>query len=1494
MFTTVRTVCDSDGQLPPLTTWKWRHLHVPRASGDKRVTFADDLRGGREIDDETSDGVSVDTSDPESEGSDTPVSRSPLVMAVCETRAPSDNSSVDSVEATVETGAATGERPRSPPVVERRALLGKCSSCGERFGFFRRKYVCGECASHVCRLCHKARGFLCCAKEEWKTMRQGLASAAKACDRARARWGLALTMVVTDVRRRAALRAKWKQVISLAVASGSAPASECRRAGACLLPFCSHTGHVRCATHLSERAAEHRDVKKRSKLRAVTRATYASTARRPLERQCYDKGAVFVIRRGDANRTVRDDASGMVIECTNAGYEGAYLKLQLGYIGTRDAHLRNEFMSENSAVVHEKSDETEPDKKKNTPPIAGDNAKTSAPGNYHWPNSGRDAQYPRPDETGDVDVDAAGEIRHFWRVAPEIWRSAYHAIWSESVEHVRLNSGSDGPRRFSRKTRDCWEKRRPEMTFSHGWNKTILAGARVAEHQYAYNGEKFVTQAQATDDMFLLFGDETKLMHEERFLGSTAAAMRRVTDEGAAKMTLVQGVPGCGKTTYIANKAKSVGRTQSVDERGRRDDTYLLLTATRGARDDLLQRVGGQAHSRDVRTIDSWLLHGGDKYKEIYVDEALMVHRGAVVLAGALAECDIIHLLGDVRQIPFINRVPEIEIRLAGYEDVEIERVLSVTHRCPRDVAGAISPLYASMCDRVTSTSVVSKSRKREWTTCLDSVPKVGHDVYLVFKKSEKSDMIKSGYKNVWTVHEFQGQQADDVAVVRLSDKPQEELYLRPEHSLVAFTRHRRHLTYYCPVESDALVALMNVQVDESEFRDTLVGGGACRVQRAVDRALARLDADFKWDIVMCMPNAAGVNGLRSRYGEFMNHVSDVEGWRELRPVLVTDDPHLLHYGKRKICVLPMEKHRRYKKGGACHRDSWDASRECPEVITYHTHVAAYNLQEICDEFEAYSTLVQRKAIRLAAQFGHSGIGLSMSDPDEDISEGWRPPPGASIESEARVTAGKEIFQVFLDEIQSPSCGVGKEHDGDQVEYGNLELTLDGVRVDATRRPAPVSRWDKLTPTLRTTMSCQRMNTQVETLLALLKRNLGVPELSAMNDVEELSDKMLMMFMDAYVDVGRVEDGLLDVDVEKIENWMKKQKFTAASLDEEIVLTDTDWSSYDFMVKKNVKPDMTRNAEWTYSALQTIATWPKKIMFAVFSPVFTTVMERLKKALRRHVVVNTGYTPGEFSDHVSDVIPPSLVRDVPSLECDLKKYDKAQGVLARRVMCKFFRRFGVAEHLIDLWDVANTDTTLNAWEAGLRVNVPDQCKSGESATYLRNTVWAMVTAAMCFDMGECVASLFSGDDSVLWGNLRTQDATYLYENVANLECKMIRHRIVEFCGKFLIPVEDGWAIVPNPFKAILKLGRRDMTNWYHVEAYRVSATDNLASLKSGHLGDDLARAMHERYELDWVNAEVLVSGLLEVASSMASFSRLFYAGPNARICQDKSLPNLDI
>jgi len=45
-----------------------------------------------------------------------------------------------------------------------------------------------------------------------------------------------------------------------------------------------------------------------------------------------------------------------------------------------------------------------------------------------------------------------------------------------------------------------------------------------------------------------------------------------------------------------------------------------------------------------------------------------------------------------------------------------------------------------------------------------------GVDVFLVFKQSEKSELARYGH-NVFTVHEFQGQRARNVGIVRLSEK---------------------------------------------------------------------------------------------------------------------------------------------------------------------------------------------------------------------------------------------------------------------------------------------------------------------------------------------------------------------------------------------------------------------------------------------------------------------------------------------------------------------------------------------------------------------------------------------------------------------------------------------------------------------------------------------------------------------------------------------------
>ena len=106
--------------------------------------------------------------------------------------------------------------------------------------------------------------------------------------------------------------------------------------------------------------------------------------------------------------------------------------------------------------------------------------------------------------------------------------------------------------------------------------------------------------------------------------------------------------------------------------------------------------------------------------------------------------------------------------------------------------------------------------------------------------------------------------------------------------------------------------------------------------------------------------------------------------------------------------------------------------------------------------------------------------------------------------------------------------------------------------------------------------------------------------------------------------------------------------------------------------------------------------------------------------------------------------------------------------------------------------------------------------------------------------------------------------------------------------------EDRWIVVPNPFKLLLKFGRRDLVNWTHVEAYRVSTLDNIRPYRDVNVADALAAALSERYGCDRCTVDGVLGAIVSLVSSRQNFNSLFYTVPGGRYCQDVSLPKLEI
>nr|WOK58436.1 MAG: RNA-dependent RNA polymerase [Longquan rodent ribovirus 1] len=296
-------------------------------------------------------------------------------------------------------------------------------------------------------------------------------------------------------------------------------------------------------------------------------------------------------------------------------------------------------------------------------------------------------------------------------------------------------------------------------------------------------------------------------------------------------LELVEGVPGCGKTTYIINNHDPYAVNRP-----------LVLTATRESARDIRERVLREYPDlKDVkqyyRTGDSYLLaysatdvHAVD---HLWIDEALMRHPGEIFLYAVLSGAKHVHIFGDRQQIPFVNRNATYRLlydKLVEYTEVMSRKFLSTSYRCPLDVVAYLNSLNA-YSDTMYGTSSVKRSVV---TRHIPSLPAIMCEIrddwqVLTFTQAEKAVVLdKYPRFRVNTVHEFQGKQTEKVLVLRLNDKPI-DIYKSRSHQLVALSRHTKEFIYATVVQDDYFKFLGQCKPTERAIeraRQSMRGGG--------------------------------------------------------------------------------------------------------------------------------------------------------------------------------------------------------------------------------------------------------------------------------------------------------------------------------------------------------------------------------------------------------------------------------------------------------------------------------------------------------------------------------------------------------------------------------------------------------------------------------------------------------------------------------------------
>ncbi|XP_050563196.1 uncharacterized protein LOC118276113 isoform X1 [Spodoptera frugiperda] len=273
------------------------------------------------------------------------------------------------------------------------------------------------------------------------------------------------------------------------------------------------------------------------------------------------------------------------------------------------------------------------------------------------------------------------------------------------------------------------------------------------------------------------------------------------------------GVPGCGKTTWIVDQFDA--------------DKDLIVTTTTEAANDLRGklscRFGGLLVKSRVRTMASILvngLKGRESCTRLMVDEALMNHFGAVVMAARITLAKEVLLIGDINQLPFIDRDNLFPLHYGRPTHITpISQELLCTHRNPMDVAYALNTVYSGI---YSSRSGVRSLETKRFSGAM--IPKSLPDtLYLVHTQAEKESLKNQGYgsgegSRILTIHEAQGLSSAKVVVVNTATKRQ-KIHDSVPHAVVAISRHTHSCIYYTDNCDDAISKLIRRAAEESDHR---------------------------------------------------------------------------------------------------------------------------------------------------------------------------------------------------------------------------------------------------------------------------------------------------------------------------------------------------------------------------------------------------------------------------------------------------------------------------------------------------------------------------------------------------------------------------------------------------------------------------------------------------------------------------------------------------
>lgn len=387
------------------------------------------------------------------------------------------------------------------------------------------------------------------------------------------------------------------------------------------------------------------------------------------------------------------------------------------------------------------------------------------------------------------------------------------------------------------------------------------------------------------------------------------------------------------------------------------------------------------------------------------------------------------------------------------------------------------------------------------------------------------------------------------------------------------------------------------------------------------------------------------------------------------------------------------------------------------------------------------------------------------------------------------------------------------------------DFKVDTVKLlsSATKRPT-----EYLTPRVRTVQPWRDSGGAEDAVTSVRKRNLDPPIIQYLRPPGVIND-VADCFMRTYVDENKLlvhKDTMNFSSQSHTRAWYNSRTGTRRKMLKSLPKRDYSEVQYPTHNRPDIKPPLTNAHNYERAVTQVVTAHPPAVT-AKYAGMGAYTSQILKASLQPQWCINDGINADQLNGHINYILQSGTTM-IPQ-EIDFSKYDKSQEELCLQVVLEILRRLGVAETVVLQWEEAHKLNVLTFHSLGLSIKTKYQRRSGDALTFIGNTILLMAILAYAHDYTQAYGGVFGGDDSLvfLYGNYPLTDQSGIIAQIFNMTAKVENFPDAPyFASKLLIHVQQNYYLVPDPIKAITRLGKHDMYCKEHVELAWISFADN--------------------------------------------------------------------